>query len=74
MSVTLITHRQQIHQSQMFGSARSTRDFGVEVLGSGYGVFEVLNSVKVMSHLICIGAFKWTSSSELTLTVTINMR
>lgn len=68
MSVTLITHRQQIHQSQMFGSARSTREFGVEVLGSSDGVFEVINSVKVMSHLICcVGAFKWTSSSELTL-------
>lgn len=72
MSAPLITHRQQIHHSQMFGSVPSTREFGVEVLGSSYGVFEVINSVKVLSHLICcIGAFKWTSSS---FTVTINMR
>lgn len=46
----------------------STREFGAEVLGSSSGVFEVLNSVKVLSQLICcVGAFKWTSSSERTL-------
>lgn len=65
MAAALIKYRQQIHQSQMLGSADLPHQFGVEVLR-----FKVTNSGKVVSHLICcIGVFKWTSSSELALNI-----
>lgn len=64
MAAALIEYRQQI-QSKMFGGANLPHEFGVEVLR-----FKVINSGNVVSHLICcIGVFKWTSSSELTLNI-----